>query len=120
MPRGEGPWLVKAAIRMEDGTVHTGCRHCNIFYDIAKAHPGDEEMRLAANRAEQGFVDEDGTFYGRPAALTWAIYIGQIPSERCLIGSVLTSEDLWENDFTPVVHKDPGPDREDWKAAGWR
>jgi len=120
MPRGEGPRLVQAAILYEDGTIITGCRHHNCFA-TAREQDDSEENRIRTNRAEQGFVDEDGRFYGRPAALSWAIYIGQIPSERCLISrSVLTSEDLWDNDFNPVVHEDPGPDDEEWKATDWR
>lgn len=61
-------------------------RHHNIF--IACPLPAEEWERT------QGFLTSEGTFVTRLMGLLVAIDAGQTTQEK-LIGTVLTSEDLW-------------------------
>lgn len=64
-------------------------RHHHIFMVI---HQLGEE---ANDRGIQGFIDADGRFLSRKQAEVSARINGQIKNDGKLIGSVLTSEDLW-------------------------
>ena len=88
-PRGTK--LVYSGIKSDhDGKVHIGNRHHNIIFDLATNHNFPTPIR-----GVQGFVTDNGTFLDRNIALHFAIRHGQIESKESIIGSVLTSEDLW-------------------------
>ncbi len=53
----------------------------------------DELGIFESQRAEQGFVDQEGVFMTRAKALIVARASGQVTDK--LLGSILTSEDLW-------------------------
>ena len=82
------PQLVKAACRDADGNIYTGKRHPLIIQE----HPG---LFKGFGRDAQGFVDENGCYYTRQEAKTYAINIGQISEADMINPTVLTSEDLW-------------------------
>ena len=86
--------IVKAAIRIDD-EIHTGYSHANILNELTvKGIPREKLSRLDHNW-DQGFVTDSGKFLSRTQALSYGQYIGQIDT---IIGSVLTSEDLWDID----------------------
>lgn len=73
------------------GVLHTmpaPMRHGHIIQAMARLYPGAGPFT-----GEQGFVFGDGTFARRRAAERIARYQKQLT--KPLIGSVLTSEDLW-------------------------
>lgn len=80
-------------------TVDRPGRHPNILYtmvyngyiDLEKVRDG-EQHRLVEF---QGFVDERGNFMTREEAFEYAVKHGQIRGREDMIGSILTSEDLW-------------------------
>ena len=82
------PKLVGVAIRLENGEIRSlpaPARHHELFQKFP-------ETREAEFR-DQGFVDELGRFYRRRPAEYYAREIGQLTKK--MIGSILTSEDLW-------------------------
>jgi len=81
--------LVASALRLQNGRIFTGKRHPDAR---TKAYESNVD-RLEVIKAEQGFVSEDGSFFTREAALEMLLETKQITLP--LIGSVLTSEDLW-------------------------
>lgn len=96
--RPEGK-IVKAAIIFE-GKTHTGWRHSEIRNDIIlKENPARLDIASAMHDPwKTGFVTENGRFLTRKQALTYGMSIGQITN---IIGSELTSEDLWDNKGNP-------------------
>lgn len=84
--------VVKAAIRTDDGrvwSVDAPGRHYDVIVIVRESgYMGP----IGGDR--QGFVLSDGRFVGRKAAGTVARKAGQLKNGK-LIGSVLTSEDLW-------------------------
>ena len=92
--RPEGK-IVKAAIIFE-GKTYTGWRHSDIRDDIRNlVNPSRIDLANALHDEwKTGFVTENGRFLTRRQALTYGMSIGQINE---ITGSVLTSEDLWDN-----------------------
>jgi hypothetical protein len=91
--------LAKAALIFRD-KLYTGWRHAEIRWDIiaeTKA-PREEIFHLMADDWANGFVTENGRFLTRKQALNYARSIGQINE---IIGSELTSEDLWDAEGNP-------------------
>ena len=76
--------IYMSAIRLKDGVVCVAKRHSEL---IQKCQPG------FFRGAEQGFMTDAGVFLTRQEAETHARECGQLTGP--LIGSVLTSEDLW-------------------------
>lgn len=77
--------ICASAIQTENGTTVTGVRHCDCFAELKK-------MNFVLGRREyvQGFVTNKGRFMNREDAMKFAGL-----ERKDLIGSVLTSEDLW-------------------------
>ena len=72
-----------------------GDRHGNIIRYLVNTGIADKsDMPLTDRNSTQGFIDTNGNFYDRDAALEKAIEWGQITQEE-LLGRQLTSEDLW-------------------------
>ena len=79
--------IVAASVRTKDGTTWTlapPARHCHIQRTLTKE---------SLINAEQGFQTNCGRFLTRKQALAVVRRNGQLKGE--LLGSVLTSEDLW-------------------------
>lgn len=92
--------IAKAACKTPDGKIHTGWRHAYIRDDIRELGYSIEDCRRSLHDPWScGFVTEDGTFLTRKQALSYGRYIGQIDK---LIGGILTSEDLWDNEGNPI------------------
>jgi hypothetical protein len=90
VPRVLHAKVVAAAIRTGDGTVYSvpaPGRHHNVIALMAEAR-----VRADGPSCTQGFLTDTGRFVDRKAAERLARASGQVSS---LIGSVLTSEDLW-------------------------
>lgn len=81
--------IVAAAIR-HNGVIYTGDRHCNIIKYMVYGL----KIKPPIKNKEQGFVDNKNHFMSREVAFLHAIGCDQV-RENGLIGSVLTSEDLW-------------------------
>jgi hypothetical protein len=84
------PLKVVAAAILKNGKVYTlppPARHHTIIQQIF-----DETSEKTRSCDDQGFLLSDGRFVLRPAALQVARKAGQVTD---IIGSVLTSEDLW-------------------------
>jgi hypothetical protein len=97
--RPEGK-IVKAAIIFND-KIYTGWRHSDIRDDIRNlVNPPRLDLANALHDPWKcGFVTENGRFLTRKQALTYGMTIGQINE---ITGSVLTSEDLWDNQGNPL------------------
>jgi hypothetical protein len=89
--------IVAAAIRRKsDGQVFSlpkPARHGAVMAMLGTVETEHDGTKWALYDGEQGFVDEHGTFYNRKQARAHAYRCGQHTEE--LIGSILTSEDLW-------------------------
>ena len=86
----EQVWISCAAIKTENGrvwVVDRPGRHCHVIEKIIKGTKG------MVRDTVEGFVTTTGTFLDRAEALELARDNGQLKGD--LIGSVLTSEDLW-------------------------
>lgn len=90
--------ITKAAIRLKD-KVYTGWRHSEIFQELKQLGFPREELAKLNQDWDQGFITETGKYLPRIQALGYARYIGQIDT---ITGSALTSEDLWNNDGSPL------------------
>jgi hypothetical protein len=87
--------IVAAAIRDHDGEVWSlppPARHCDVLNYIYK-QTGKPTIRLSG--IHQGFATSTGRYLTRRQAEPVAREAGQIRRAGRLIGSVLTSEDLW-------------------------
>jgi hypothetical protein len=88
--------IVAAAIRRRsDGQVFSlpkPARHGDVMSMLGTIET-EHGTKWALHDGEQGFVDEEGRFYNRKQARAHAFRCGQHTGE--LIGSILTSEDLW-------------------------
>ena len=93
--RPEGK-IVKAAVLVGDKT-YVGWRHADIRNDIVATTntPREEMAAIMHDDWKCGFITENGRFLTRRQALIYGQSIGQIDEIK---GSVLTSEDLWDND----------------------
>ena len=80
--------ITKAAIVGNDGTIHTGWRHCFIIHDC-------HVRGISLKGCIQGFVNEDGEFLDREAAGKDAIKCGQIKALR-YNPTDLFSEEMWD------------------------
>lgn len=99
IPEGK---IVKAAIKVGD-EIFTGWRHSDIRNIIIKEKSmSQEEMKKIMNPWNQGFVTENGIFLTRTQAYSYGQFMGQVGS---IIGSELTSEDLWDNYGNPIPPK---------------
>lgn len=78
--------IVCSAFRYK-GKIYTGKRHWECM------HQAHEETRDSGLFDEQGFLTDTGRFLSRKQAEAHARKCGQLT--KPLIGSVLTSEDLW-------------------------
>lgn len=76
--------IKQAAIRLKDGRVFTGKRHCYIINNYRE---------IDFRNQEQGFVDENGKFYNRKKALIHAIKNNQV--DKNVSRKYLLSEDLY-------------------------
>lgn len=89
--------IVAAAIRRRsDGQVFSlpkPARHGNVMSMLGTIETEHDGTKWALYDGEQGFVDEAGTFYNRKQAHGHVYRCGQHTGP--LIGSILTSEDLW-------------------------
>lgn len=86
--RGHAVKIEAAAVRV-DGVTYTlprPARHFHVLQEVAKAG-------VRARLDQQGFVTDCGRFLTRKQARGVADKAGQLKGP--LIGSVLTSEDLW-------------------------
>jgi hypothetical protein len=90
--RPEGK-IVKAAIKIED-KIYVGWRHFQIRNQIIRETDISriDICHIMSDSSCDGFVTENGFFLNREQALEYGRSIGQVNK---LIGSVLTSEDLW-------------------------
>lgn len=79
--------IVSAGIRQGE-FVYTGWRHAVIIIEMREAGLG------YVGQDDQGFVDQGGFFYRRSAAGV----IVRLNEQADFVGSVLTSEDLWDVD----------------------
>ena len=75
--------MIKEAAILSEGIIYTGRRHNEIY----KKYP------MKTFNEVQGFVTEEGIFLNRIKAEDHARACGQLT--KPLIGSILTSEDLW-------------------------
>ena len=86
--------MIVASAIMYKGIVFTGCRHNDIIHYLIKLG----YQRPIPNN-EQGFIDHMGYFLTREESLEHCIVVEQIKlkenKQPDIIGSVLTSEDLW-------------------------
>jgi hypothetical protein len=82
----------RAAVKTPDGKVWAVPRPGR--HDAALKLAFDQGYDTPLNEV-QGFVDEEGNFYDRAAALEVVRSTGQL--KRDLIGGILTSEDLWDS-----------------------
>ncbi len=91
-PEGD---ICSAAIKYKD-LVIIGWRHANIRNEIVeKFGATKEEMQaIMSDPWKVGFITENGRFLTRSQALLYGRQIGQIDT---IIGSELTSEDLWDS-----------------------
>ena len=89
--------IVAAAIRRkQDGAVFhlpKPARHRDVMAMLGTVETERGTTKWALHDGEQGFIDDRGVFYNREQARDHAYRCGQHTGE--LIGSVLTSEDLW-------------------------
>lgn len=88
-------FCICAAIRMPDGEVVHGHRHCHCL-DVVRARPNFDREALIAS--EQGFVTSAGRFVGREQAMEIQKQSGR-PSKYSKDGQhhgdLLFSEDLY-------------------------
>jgi plasmid maintenance system antidote protein VapI len=93
--RPEGK-IVKAAILVGDKT-YVGWRHADIRNEILETTDISREdiARIMHDEWKVGFITENGRFLTRKQALIYGRVHGQITE---IAGSVLTSEDLWDNE----------------------
>ena len=93
IPAEFGTRLVAVAVKDVGGTIHSlpqPARHHNVIHQMAECGiPQDYDPRA------QGFLTDTGFYLPRCPALQFAIERGQIKDEKAIIGSILTSEDLW-------------------------
>lgn len=78
--------MIKEAAILQSGCIFTGRRHCDAY-----AQMFNSGIKPAGD--VQGFVTDDGKFLTRDEAEKHALACGQLT--KPLIGSILTSEDLW-------------------------
>lgn len=118
-----------AAIKTADGRVWSvprPLRHDACFRAISDGLQvkDDQQRWVAYTRGHiQGFVTDAGEFLDREAALDHAVANGQLLRPQ-IIGSVLTSEDLWSLDFGKALgflRQGLRLTRYGWRAAdrGW-
>jgi len=103
----EKQYILCAAIHIDDqqkyphqpknissGIVVCGRRHCNCFTTITKMYlPEDFIAFKQQEKVVSGFLTSDDLFLTRLQALDVAFESGQVGKH--LLGSILTSEDLW-------------------------
>jgi hypothetical protein len=90
--------ICKAAIVFK-GKTYLGWRHAEIRNMIMQEDDSREDiMHTMHNPWAVGFITENGRFLTRNQALIYGRNHGQIGD---IIGSELTSEDLWDADGTP-------------------
>lgn len=83
--------IALAAAMTPDGQIWTVPRPGRHDAALKRVHT---ESEFTAGEAKQGFVDNDGVFLTRTEAEPIARKAGQVGD---IIGSVLTSEDLWNS-----------------------
>ena len=83
--------MITSAAILHDGLVWTGRRHGFIIHYICQI----TGCKCVPGSSTQGFVTNTGEFLNRGESLLHALGCGQIKSPKQLIGSELTSEDLW-------------------------
>lgn len=81
--------MITSAAILQDGVIYLGRRHkdCRDLMLRSGIKPAPRPNHV------QGFVTDDGRFLDRNEAETHARSCGQLT--KPLIGSILTSEDLW-------------------------
>lgn len=82
--------IKEAAIKFPSGKIYICKRHYECFkkaHEAGEPAPGDREQEV------QGFMAENGVFFNREDALHIVEMNGQLT--KPLLGSTLTSEDLW-------------------------
>ncbi len=95
------PWIVCAAIRHGDGRMLLGARHWDLPMHSAVKAMDDVDMRASGpwngwESAEQGFVDQHGTFYTREQAWIIALANGQLDPKYAMDSkTILISEDIY-------------------------
>ena len=77
--------LVNSAIKLENGFIYIGKRHCDILIS---------NISVDFTNSIQGFVTESGKFLDRKQAYNEAVKCNQIKHGK-MISKILTSEDLW-------------------------
>lgn len=83
--------IVAAAIKRHgDPVVFTGVRHGHIIKSMVDVGYLTDMNRPVLG-TEQGFIDNEGTYWNRAEALVIAMAADQVSSEH----STLYSEDLW-------------------------
>lgn len=84
--------IIAAAI-MHNGITFTGTRHGHIIRDLVELGVLKERngVKDKITDDQQGFIDSNGIFVGRPHARTIAIAAGQVKPDH----GILYSEDLW-------------------------
>ena len=80
--------MIIASAIQKGKITYWGIRHSDCFHSMSTI--GVDKLG-----AVQGFMTDSGEFLDRDEALAYAIEHGQIKDKKSLIGSVLTSEDLW-------------------------
>lgn len=92
--RPDGERLTGVAIRLENGLVvsKTEGRHCDLTRGLLEL-PWVKKKELYVPLDAQGFMTTKGRFVRRKPGEVIARLCGQLQGD--LLGSVLTSEDLW-------------------------
>lgn len=88
---GERQCIVCAALKLPDGTIVCGPRHFDQTMH-ATLERMDKVLATGKHRAEQGFVDQWGTFLDRRAAMQVAVASEQVSEDA---GDILYSEHLY-------------------------
>lgn len=94
----DGVKIVKAAVKCGED-VYIGWRHAYIMADLVTI--GVITMKNKMTGEMQGFVNQHGQFISREISKCIVLFNRQITEIR---GYTLCSEDLWENDGSPLTN----------------
>jgi hypothetical protein len=94
----DGVVIVKAAVKCGDD-VYTGWRHAFIMADLIAIDVITKQNKMTDEM--QGFVNQSGQFINREISKCIVLFNRQITTIR---GYTLCSEDLWENDGSPLTN----------------
>jgi hypothetical protein len=93
---GQSVKIIGVALKLPDDTIFSlpqPARHHNLL-NILREENETLPIKINLNKVEQGFITDTGDFITREEAEIIAIETGQL-RRGYILGSVLTSEDLW-------------------------